>query len=303
MSHKTLFGSALLATMIGCSLFAARDAAADHISRTAHVSAPAHARSTVDRPSENFTRVYMGYGVLSIPSSLHTVDGKYDLVVHFHGGAFLQENNVEECELNAIVVSINLGISSGAYSDFGYGPRGLTSILERVQHEVETTGKVPGAHLGRVALSAWSAGFGAVGSILAERSNWPLIDAVLLADGLHSAYVGYKQIDESSIVKYADFAQLAMTNQKLFAITHSSIGTDGYASTTETTGELLHQAGVSKQPHASVGPDQMHEIYQVDWGSFHVKGFEGTEKQDHIDHITEMHNTLFPYLKARWEGN
>jgi hypothetical protein len=296
-----LLGSALLAVTLGCSLIGAQDAQADHLARAGHVATPARHRSTVDRPSENFTRIFIGWGVISIPTFFHPVDGKYDLILHFHGGSFLQENNLEEAQLNAIVVSINLGISSGAYSDFGFGPRGLTSVLERVQTELDKAGRVPGAQLGRLALSAWSAGFGAVGAMLAERSNWPKIDAVLLADGLHAAYVNYKQIDESSIVKYADFAQLAMTNQKLFAITHSSIGTDGYASTTETTGELLHQAGVSKQPHASVGPDAMHEIYQADWGSFHVKGFEGTEKQDHIDHITEMHETLLPYLKARWE--
>ena len=35
-------------------------------------------------------------------------------------------------------------------------------------------------------------------------------------------------------------------------------------------------------------------------GDFHIKGFEGTDKPAHIDHIKGMYDLVYPYLKARW---
>jgi hypothetical protein len=50
-----------------------------------------------------------------------------------------------------------------------------------------------------------------------------------------------------------------------------------------------------------VGPRDMHETYVVDRGAFHVKGYEGVTAGDHIKQIHAMGETLYPYLKARWE--
>jgi hypothetical protein len=301
---NVLRGSALALSML-LPLLATGTACAE---RTKAVATPHSARATAPRhaaqPDAAPTRVYMGWAVLSVPSWFEPVDGRYDLILHFHGGPQLQEENLEQARINAVVVSVNLGIGSGPYSDFYTGPKALQNTLDRTQKALDETGRAPGAHLGRLALTAWSAGFGAVGSILSEKQNIDRIDAVLLADGLHAAYLGYPgnySIYTASLDKYASLARSAMRGEKLFALTHSSIPTDGYASSTETIGELLRMTSCAKTPRAAVGPGTMHEIYEVDRGSFHVKGFEGTREKDHIDHIKEMHETLLPYLKVRWE--
>jgi hypothetical protein len=303
MKRRRALGAAVLATSISLSLFAANTACADRGARTTQSRVAARQGQTTPQSSEP-QRVYMGWGVLSIPSYFTAVDGKYDLILHFHGGVQLQEENIiEHAHMNAIVVSVNLGVGSGPYSDFYAAPGSLKTTLERTQTALEETGRAPGAKLGRLALSAWSAGFGAVGAILSERENMKVIDTVLLADGLHAAYLGYPgnyHIYTASLEKFATFANAAMRGEKLFAITHSSIQTDGYASTTETVGELLRVTACPKTMHKAEGPGGMRELYEFDRGNFHVKGFEGTREQDHIDHIKEMHETLFPYLKARW---
>ncbi|HEY8089178.1 MAG TPA: hypothetical protein VIF09_15070, partial [Polyangiaceae bacterium] len=45
-------------------------------------------------------RVKFGHAELYVPPFFHPVNGKYDLVVHFHGIASLQENNFDEVRLN-----------------------------------------------------------------------------------------------------------------------------------------------------------------------------------------------------------
>jgi hypothetical protein len=243
----------------------------------------------------------MGYADLYIPTFFSVDRGTYDVVFHFHGVPNLQEDNVERSRLNAVVVSVTLGIGSGAYSGYYESPKVFDALVERTQREVEKSGRASGARLGRIAISAWSAGFGAVGQILSQPGNVDRIDAILLADGLHANYLNGRKINDAALAKYASFAERAMRGEKLFALTHSSIQTEGYPSTTDTIGELLVLTDVAKTATpGKVGPRGMRLIYQSDRGDFHVKGYEGMGVQDHIDHIKGMYDTVYPYLKARW---
>jgi hypothetical protein len=91
-----------------------------------------------------------------------------------------------------------------------------------------------------------------------------------------------------------------MRSEKLFALTHSSIPTIGYASTTETVGELLKLTSLEKQPVDAVGPRGMRPVYESTRGDYHVEGFEGRTASDHIDQIRAMGETLLPYLRDFW---
>jgi hypothetical protein len=246
------------------------------------------------------SHVKFGHADLYVPSFFRPVDGTYDLVVHFHGIPSLQENNFEQAHLNAVVVSVNLGTASDAYSNAFRAPGSFDALLAQTQHALEKTGRAPGATLGRIALSAWSAGFASVGAILKQPGVADRIDAVLLADGPHTMYDAPHHIYEPGMEKWVHFAEAAMRGDKLFALTHSSIPTIGYPSTTETIGELLRETAVEKTPTQAVGPRGMRSIYESHVGSFHVAGFEGQTKQDHIDHIKGMSETLLPYLRDRW---
>jgi hypothetical protein len=274
-------------------------------SETQSNARPARAKGAPAADAQDGTlapyRARMGYADLYIPTFFQPERGSYDVIFHFHGVPNLQEDNIERSRLNAIVVSVTLGIGSGAYSGYYESPKVFDALVERTQREIEKSGRASGAHLGRIAITAWSAGFGAVGQILAQPGNVDRIDAILLADGLHANYLNGRKINDAALAKYASFAERAMRGEKLFALTHSSIQTEGYPSTTATIGELLVLTDLSKTPTSGQpGPRGMREIYHSDRGDFHVKGYEGMGVNDHIDHIKGMHETLFPYLKARW---
>jgi hypothetical protein len=209
------------------SIAAAHTARADQNSRRG-VDEKADRTASAEQPY----RALYGWAEIYIPTYFVAHNGTYDLVIHFHGAPFLQEENFDRLRLNAIVVSVNMGIASGMYSENLRGTRPFESLLASTQQQIEKSGRAPGAHLGRIALSAWSAGFGAVGSILATPENAERIDAVFLEDGPHANYLGSHVVNDGALAKYVDFAVHAMKGEKLFALTHSSIMTEGYPSTT-----------------------------------------------------------------------
>jgi hypothetical protein len=249
------------------------------------------------------SRVKFGHADLYVPTFFQPADGTYDLVIHFHGIPSLQETSFERAHVNAVVVSVNLGIASDAYSNAFRAPGSFDLLLQQTQRALDRTGRAPGAMLGRIALSAWSAGFASVSAILAQPGAADRVDAILLEDGPHTMYDAPGHIYEPGIQKWVRFAQAAMRGDKLFALTHSSIPTIGYPSTTETIGALLRETTVAKvptDPAQATGPRGMREIYESHSGAFHVAGFEGQTKNDHIDHIKGMSETVLPYLRERW---
>ena len=249
-------------------------------------------------------RAKLGHGAeLYVPAWFIPNRGRYDLIVHFHGLGKLQEGNLDRCQINAAVVSINLGVGTDQYSNAFRDPQSFSKLLEETEAELEKSGRTPNAKLGRIALSAWSAGFVSVAKIMSDPTNAEKIDAVVLADGFFTSFTNVKKrvINTPSLERFVTLVDLASKGDKLFAITHSSIPTLDYPSVEETVAKLLEMSVVLKTASSAVGPRKMHETYVVDRGSFHVKGYEGVTAGDHIKQIQAMGETVYPYLKSRWE--
>jgi len=231
-----------------------------------------------------------------------TAPREYDLVLFFHGLPRAMDDAFDRARPNALLVSVNLGEGSGPFEQHFKNPRAFDSLLAATQRELEKTGRAPGAKLGRVALVGWSAGFGAIGAILAQPANAARVDAVLLADGLHTNYVGAFVADKSALRKYADYAERAMKGERLFAFTHSSVRAPGYASTTDCAKALLEMTGVArsaptKSVHGARG------LYEAHRGDFHVFGFAGGGVEEHRDHLRYIDETMLPLLMQRWQKN
>jgi hypothetical protein len=240
---------------------------------------------------------------LYVPTWFSAHPGGYDVIVHFHGLGRLQEGNLDRSQLNAAVVTINLGVSTDLYGNAFRDPQSFQKLLSETQEEIEKSGRAPNARVGRIALSAWSAGFVSVAKIMSVPANAEKIDAVIVADGFFTSLTNIKKrtVNSTSLERFATLAQAATKDEKLFAISHSSIPTVDYASTEETAAKLLEMTASTKTPSSTVGPRNMHETYVVDRGGFHVKGYEGVTAGDHIKQIQALGETLYPYLKARWE--
>ncbi len=243
-------------------------------------------------------------GELYLPTWLTYQRGSYDLIVHFHGLSKLQETNLDRSQINAAVVSINLGVGTDHYANAFKDPQSFQTLLAETEAEVDKSARAPGAKIGRIALSAWSAGFVSVQKVMSDPTNAERVDAVLLADGFFTSFTNVKKrtINTASLERFVTLAQAANKNDKLFAITHTAIPTGDYPSVEETVGKLLEMTDNPKTPSHAVGPRNMKETYTVDRGSFHVKGYEGIAAGDHIKQIHAMGETLWPYLKTRWDA-
>jgi hypothetical protein len=292
--------ASLLTVALAATASVARGDAAGRRSAAAQEAVVRAGDKAADEAMNEASRARFGHAELYVPTFFRPIDGTYDLVVHFHGMSSLQEDNFERARVNAAVVSVNLGVASDAYANAFRAPGSFDALLAQTHRLLTDTGRLHGARLGRIALTAWSAGFASVGAILRQPGVTDRVDAVLLADGPHANYIAPHRVNDAAIERWTRVAEAAKRGEKLFALTHSSIPTVGYPSTTETIGELLRLTSVEKVPTDAVGPRGMRAIYQSNQGDFHVEGFEGQTAKDHIDHIKAMSDTLLPYLRDRW---
>jgi len=248
--------------------------------------------------------VTVGGRVISLPNGCRTVSHPFDLVVHFHGAPTALEPIFERSDIDAALVILNLGIGSGKYDEAFRYAGSFDGLLQRTTTALHDMCPTAVSTINRIALSSWSAGYGAVFRILDHERDANRVDAVLLADGLHASFepggVSEHHIEVEQIAPFLTYADEAVAGKKLFALTHSAISTP-YASTTQTADFLLAQENVDRvPPNMSAPRPGMIPSSRGDSGNFHVMGFEGGNEQAHCDHLHAFGDTLLPYLKQRW---
>jgi hypothetical protein len=245
-----------------------------------------------------------GVSVL-LPSACLPGDGSYDVVIHFHGALNVMKAALSKSELNVALLVVTVGEISGDYAD-RYAPQGtLEWLLGRVERVVNTQCPLPNRRVRRLGLSAWSAGFAAVGSLLRHPGVFARTDAVLLADGLHAPLLSRspRTLPPDSLATFIAFAELAVAGKKLFAITHSAVRTDTYASTTESADFLLSHLGLSRTRTERPGPlPGMVLETSVERGGFSLESYPGGDERAHSQHLWALGDTLFRRLRIHWAG-
>jgi hypothetical protein len=257
-------------------------------------------------------------GALYVPSTFSSDDGAYDVYVHFHGSPRVVVEGAEAAGLDALVVVMNHAVRSTVYEETYADADAFPTLLERVRRAARAAGLAE-PHARRVAIGSWSAGYGAVSSILANRRASGEIDGVLVADGIHATFA-----DESArrpmltrLAPFVEAARDAEAGDLLFSLTHSSVVPGLFASSTETADALIaaaqvHRVDDEERPRhldidaASTGylkPAKDRELVQrtsAGRGDFHVRGFDGGTPTDHLAQFVQMGATLLPDLAARW---
>jgi hypothetical protein len=259
-------------------------------------------------------------GLLTIPPSFASADGTYDLVIHFHGNTNLVEESYKVSAINAVVLILNLGDGSGAYEDRFANPTQLAAMLERTRSTLEKRG-LRGARLRRLALTAWSAGYGAVLRILEQPALAEKVDAVVLLDGIHCGYAPSSRVlIKERLAPFERFAELSAGGKKLFSITHSDIIPSGdYAGTHETTDALLQGVGAKRLPGGEklplptltsmvgVLPKKsllpLKPLTEAHLRGLHVRGYAGDQAEQHIMHLVQMSVIALPDLTQHWSGS
>lgn len=238
------------------------------------------------------------------------VPDAFDLVFHFHIGK-PADAEYRAIGLPVVIATATHGLFAKAYGDAYEDPaRFRQSVDEITAHVRERTGR-PSMHPARIALIAWSAGYGAVRKVLGQSvsadpaTGVPLdsIDTVILLDGLHTAYRWgpgrKKRVDLRDLQAFIDFAKLAADGKKLMVATHSQIEPGSYASTTETTAALISMvnAPVTQGGVAAAG---LEPTSRADKNDFHVLGYAGDTKEAHVAQLHLVGMVLHDYLLPRW---
>jgi hypothetical protein len=224
--------------------------------------------------------------------------GQFDVMFHFHGHEAARKEWITVMD-GAVLVGIDLGLGSGPYEAAFAAPEAFEQLLRSVERAVaKKTGKVS-AKARKIGLSAWSAGYGAIQTILGQKFGKSRVDAVVLLDGLHCGYNG-QAINGVQIQAFSDFAREAAEGRKVMFVSHSSIIPPGYASTTETASFLIHQVGGVPKTAKGVGPLGLELISRYSRGNFHVRGFSGNDKMDHCAQIGLFRDVLKIHIKPRW---
>jgi hypothetical protein len=261
-------------------------------------------------------------GVVFVPETFSTNDGAYDLYLHFHGNTKVVKESAEVAGLNAIVAVVNLGVGSAPYEEAYAVPGTYEALLEQIQRAVGQRG-VSAPHVRRVALGSWSAGYGAISTVLNVRRGTDPLDAIMVLDGIHC---GFLEEDPSALnpLQLGPFvraAKLAAEGQILFSITHSEIEPPTYASAAQTAGYLLGSVGwkpparpepVVQPPHvvlrsaegavAKKLEKRMEPFSDARAGALHVRAYRGNTPEHHMAHLLQMAATVVPELAERWKS-
>lgn len=222
-------------------------------------------------------------------------NGKFDLVFHLHGDTPVRRELVESGE-PFVLYTFTLPASQ-SYAPLFAGSGLFNRLIEEITLAVSRSHGAT-ASVRHVALSAWSAGFEGVRSILyqpeAER-----VEAVLLIDGLHAPR--QPQGLSTNLEPFVRFARRAQRGERWFTITHSSIPTVGYTSSTESAHFLIAEVG--GRPTAVKRNDgfglELVDFYQS--GNLHVRGYAGNDKADHCAQLFLL-RSLFSALRRHFQG-
>ena len=230
---------------------------------------------------------------LWIPDRARNSDA-VDVVIHFHGAAWLPQQAVARLASPMVAAVVNLGAGSGGYHRAFADPAAFDSLLGGVEREVSAAIAKP-ARIGRVTLTGFSAGHGAIRAILREPRHFERVSAVLLLDGMHTSYVPDGIVldkggllDTTNLTVFADLARAALRGDKRFLVTHSEIFPGTFASTTETAEWLLRALGLRRTAILEWGPRGMQQLSEVRSGGFEMLGFAGNSAPDHVDHLHAM---------------
>lgn len=243
----------------------------------------AHPRLSQETPPGR--REKLTLGTLFIPAKLIS-EKRLPLFVHFHGAGWLPEVAADR-DGGWAVITVEAGSGSGAYAK-PFSDRALFGEMLR-----EASQKT-GVTFDPVALTAWSAGYGAVREILKIPEYYDRIRAVLLLDGLHTGYIGGKpgplesNLETEPLDIFLKFAQDAVSGRKTFVITHTEIFPGTFASTTETADWLLPKLGLQRQPVLRWGPMGTQQLSEIRAGKFLVMGFAGNSAPDHVDQFHSL---------------
>jgi hypothetical protein len=234
---------------------------------------------------------------LFVPDGARSRDA-FDLVIHFHGAAWVAQQAAYDYDRRMVSATLNLGSGSGVYHRAFTDAAAFDSLLAVIERETSAVVGKP-AKIRTLTLTGWSAGHGSIRAILLDARHFARVNAILLIDGMHTSYVPEGQvldkggtIDTTNLVAFRNFAAVAMRGEKRFLVTHSEIFPGTFASTTETADWLVAALGIERTPVLKWAPRGMQQLSEAKRGNFEIMGLAGNTAPDHVDQLHAMPELL-----------
>lgn len=230
-------------------------------------------------------------GMLYLPASAPVQDpARLDLLVHFHGHPPLMASNFIRSGLEGALVVLNERGLSSAYARPYRDPIAFESLLALVRTQAGAR-RGTSVREGRLVVSSFSAGYGAVRELLKQPVVHQITD-LILADSLYAGHVvagdGSRVPDPVQMAGFEQWAVRAARGEVGMVVTYSDLATSGYASTGETAGRLLAAAGLQPVEAPDLGPDGRWCLATADRGRLHVRRMLGDTADAHMEHLRRI---------------
>jgi hypothetical protein len=223
--------------------------------------------------------------------------GRFDLVVHLNGdGPVLRELVASKQPFVLYTLTIDMNKS---YAPLFSSPYLFDGIVAGIEKNLTKRLGRP-AQVGRIAMSAWSAGFIGIAAALSQPKIRDVrdIDAVILSDGLHAPRKNHAAFT-LQLKPFVDYAREAASGKHFMFISHSSIDPPNFASTTECAHYLVAELG--GKPRAVRREDAMGlELIELfSKRDLHVRGYAGNDKADHCAQLALLRDA-YAAVGKRW---
>ncbi|MFO0759569.1 MAG: hypothetical protein U0359_23960 [Byssovorax sp.] len=205
-------------------------------------------------------------------------DGGFRLLVHFHGAEPVRKALAPE-GFDLVIAGVDAGTGSRAY-ERAFPPGAFDELVTSIEREVAAVSDNPDAHARTIILSSWSAGYGALGPILARPH--PRLEALILLDSLYAGYLpGTRDLDPSTLLPFLDAARAALAGGPAFFLGHTAIGTPGYASTGEVASYFLADLGL-RATQIDADPAEIRPLRRMAaQGKLTIRGYDGADRDAH----------------------
>lgn len=243
---------------------------------------------------------YRGTCTLYIPHGYKFGKQGFDLLIHFHTQDWLINQEFQKAGRKAIVAVINFpGLSDLYRIPFQTDTTLFQQVLDQIKNLIGNHYSKTKPRIHRLALSSFSAGYGAIREIIKQPAYYNQINDVLLVDSFYAGVVDTtsRDLEIEDVEPFAPMVRDAIKGKKTFVSTYCSLLPDTYAGTPETNRYLIAIASLSDKSYPKTTPFYNSDsttsgklLLQYDKGNFHVRGYTGITGVSHMTQVWGIKN-------------